>query len=539
MLADRIICSSNNRSASSSGRASGRRSSSTPVPSAEERRRVRSFIAGLVGLVVCIVGWWRRVWRYAREEIRRKRTSSHTIRIILARVEGGKHATLSAGDGSIMSLIAQVIGYRGASKSSAVASACKAVRELLDVNPALEKAGDWDLILAALVAAKANPPKGAGVWVRPANWKVCDSRSSGKIGGTLATALSDLGYHPASWPALRSVRKNLGCAKDQDPSPPIFAWEVGGPGVGGRSTWEKAALAWTTFLCTSGARPGTMAGARLRNVARIDGECVWMTFPRCMEGGSDSEEPELFQFKDDRRTAMRAPGRTRGLILDNWRIAKYLIPWISFLRFMKFRDQDHLFPAIVDARRSKDKESPVFEGSRLIRGRSWNSREKIAGMDFVLGTRRATRTANGFRHGQTVEFGALGVRPEVRFRCQLRSLKPILGSEASYDRVLEDAARAASRALGSRKIIQGTVGLSTIALSPSQGRLDDWVSCQAVPLSSPISAYTCQECGTDVDEDDPEGALCDADGCEWGLCVSCHPDLTAPLLCPVHTVDSS
>jgi hypothetical protein len=128
-----------------------------------------------------------------------------------------------------------------------------------------------------------------------------------------------------------------------------------------------------------------------------------------------------------------------------------------------------------------------------------------------------------------------GVTPVVRFRCQLRSLRPLLGSEAAYDRVCEDEARAASRALGSFRIVQGVVGLSAVARSASQGRYNDWVPCEPREAPPPISSYTCQRCGEEVEEEDEGGSLCDSPGCVWGLCTSCHPDPSAPLLCPQHT----
>lgn len=453
------------------------------------------------------------------------------MRWVLRNVEAGRHRRFAAKEG-ILGIVAGIIAFRGKSKLSAIIAACKAARDLLDANPELENV-ELDTLVAALVTAKANPPKGRGAWARPPHWGVCNATSAGKIGGTLSTAIADLGFRAGAWPALAAVRRNLGCGKAADPSGPIFAWEVGGPGIIGRTVWERAALASTAFLCVSGARPGTMGAASLHNVARVDGQCVWMTFPlRSDDAASDEEEP--FSFKDDRRTAMKSPGRTRGLILDNWRIARYLIPWISLLRFLKFSDHDRLFPAIVDARRSKDLASPVVEGFRLLRRRSWSSQERIAIMDYVLGGRRAGRTANGFRHGQTVEFNALGIRPEVRFRCQLRSLKPIVGSEAAYDRVIEDSARTATRALGSRRIVQGTVGLVTVATSASRGSLSDWVAHDPVGVSAAISSYTCQKCGSVVEEDDEEGALCDTEGCMWGLCSGCHPDTAAPLSCPLH-----
>lgn len=492
--------------------------------------RARSTISVLVAVAAWLLGWVLRIRRYIREAWNRSRNQHRGVRQVLLKVEAGVHASSKAHSG-IMSIVFGVLAFRGKSKTSVISSACRAALELCDSNPELEKLS-LDAVVAALVTAKANPPRSRDSWVRPASWAPCSAKSAGKLGGTLATAIADLGYFGGPWSTLSAVRRNLGCSKPADPSPPIFAWEVGGPAVAGRTLWERAAFAWSSFLAVGGSRPGTMASTRMHHVSSIEGQCVWFVFPQSRE--DDASSSSEYQFKDDKRTAMHAPGRTRGLVLDNWRIARYLIPWISLLRYLKFSDRDHLFPAIVDPRRSKDPNSVVYDGYRLLRGRSWSTKERSTGLDFVLGGNRLGRTANGFRHGQTVEFGIAGVAPVVRFRCQLRSLRPLLGSEASYDRVCEDQARAASRDLGSFRIVQGVVGLVANARSPSQGRLNDWVQCAPRGAPPPISAFTCQRCGEDVEEEDEGGSLCDFPGCVWGLCTVCHPDPDAPLLCPQH-----
>lgn len=506
-----------------------------PRPPSVKKRKLthsRPRLALVVLIIFALWSWLVDLWTFIRTVWSRATSPRKDVRWILRRVQEGQHRSLAQEQG-ILGAVARVLSFRGTAKDSAVSSAVKAAMELLDENPSLVKKNNIDLVVAGLVVAKANPPGGRSQWVRPRRWGPCNVRSAGKIGGTLATAISELGYHDGSWPALRAVRKSLGCGKDGNPSPPIFAWEIGGAGVTGSNLWEHCVLAWASFMCVSGARPGTMSQLRLKHVVRFEGQCVWIVFG---EGDvdRDSEDSDELQMKDDKRTAMRRPGRTRGLVLDNWRISTYFIAWMSRIRFLKFEDDDLVFPSIVSIARCRDRSAPIVDGFRVLKRRPIDSRGRIQGLDFVLGGRREDRTPHGFRHGQTVEFNFAKVSPVVRFRCQLRSLRTLIGSEASYDRVDEDAAREASRGLGKHRIVRDTVGMSVVATSASKGRLADWVSCSKVAAPDAIAAFVCQRCGTHVEESDEDGALCDEPACEWGLCGDCHPDNDVPLTCPRH-----
>lgn len=501
------------------------------VRSKARRPRTR-WVSIVIGLLAALTLWFRRCARAAKESWKSATSSKLDVAGILRRVENGTHRRFDREEG-ILGVMARVVTFRGSSKAGAISSACRAAKDLIECNPELASR-DIDVVIAALITAKANPPDGRSSWVRPSKWGPCGTKSAGKLGGVLTTAVSDLGYHSTAWPAVAAVRRNLGCSAPSTPSAPIFAWEIGGPSISGSNIWEKCVLAWGTFLCISGARPGTMSALRMGHVTRIEGQCVWIVFPTD-NLDDNSDDSEAHQFKDERRTAMRRPARVRGLILDNWRMAKYFIPWVSLLRFLKFGARDRVFPSMVDARRCRNKTAPIIEGFRVMSDRAIDARGRARGLDFLLGTRVEGRTPHGFRHGQTVEFSALGVTSVVRFRCQLRSLVPILGSEAAYDRVDEDAARRATRSLGSRRIIQGPVGMSVTATSSSQGRFNDWVQRTAPEeIVEPISAFVCQRCGDDVNDSDEEGVLCDTDGCVWGLCGVCHPDPDTPLSCPQH-----
>jgi hypothetical protein len=108
------------------------------------------------------------------------------------------------------------------------------------------------------------------------------------------------------------------------------------------------------------------------------------------------------------------------------------------------------------------------------------------------------------------------VQEHVKNTLSLRSNRPLRGSRESYVRNVITDLFGATRNL--HKVAPSAVGAMLGGPDVAAAQADFDTECRRCQRNLPI--------GT-------PGALCDAPGCEWTLCIACHPD-NSELLCPKH-----
>jgi hypothetical protein len=456
-------------------------------------------------------------------------------------------------------LAARVVGSlatRAAATEVAAARSLRRVHDYVEGNGAIlqgvtgqPSSRHWDEILESVMVALADAgvdgdagPRG---WrtpgTRPLSWPAAPLAASAAA-REIATArarIEALGYCGGPWPLLAAQVRAIGAQDPEDRqkmSAPIFAWEVGPGGPRRvRAPWVSCAWAMAALLATAGGRIGKVGTLTLDGVSEVVGDTVTVRF-----GG---------WHKDQRRRGTRRVRRTRRAItMANWRLQAYLQPWLAWRRANAASGAELLFPSMVRRARAR----AVSPLGRLVEGdlwleplRPWTSDQLRQAWPQVLTGPAVGRTSHGFRGGGMCEMERTGVDPVIRRRVQMRSLRSLLGSEASYSEAWVDDITAATRRLGSIKVVQVEAGLAVVATSVSAGAHDDWVRVTAPPIvclpptesssdDEAASSFSCGRCGARVEEDDPNGALCDERKCAWGVCTRCHTHPDAPLLCPRH-----
>jgi hypothetical protein len=448
------------------------------------------------------------------------------------------------------------LATRAAATEVAAARSLRRVHDYVEGNGAIlqgvtgqPSSRHWDEILESVMVALADAgvdgdagPRG---WrtpgTRPLSWPAAPLAASAAA-REIATArarIEALGYCGGPWPLLAAQVRAIGAQDPEDRqkmSAPIFAWEVGPGGPRRvRAPWVSCAWAMAALLATAGGRIGKVGTLTLDGVSEVVGDTVTVRF-----GG---------WHKDQRRRGTRRVRRTRRAItMANWRLQAYLQPWLAWRRANAASGAELLFPSMVRRARAR----AVSPLGRLVEGdlwleplRPWTSDQLRQAWPQVLTGPAVGRTSHGFRGGGMCEMERTGVDPVIRRRVQMRSLRSLLGSEASYSEAWVDDITAATRRLGSIKVVQVEAGLAVVATSVSAGAHDDWVRVTAPPIvclpptesssdDEAASSFSCGRCGARVEEDDPNGALCDERKCAWGVCTRCHTHPDAPLLCPRH-----
>jgi hypothetical protein len=457
------------------------------------------------------------------------------------------------------SITARVVGSlatRAAGTEAGATRCLRRVHDYVELNEGIlsstvgpPTARHWDEVLEAFMVAVADAgvdgDAGLRGWRtpgdRPLSWPAAplSAAAAARETATARARVEALGFCAGPWPLQRAQARAIGAQDPEDRqkmSAPIFAWEVGPGGPRRvREPWVSCAWAMASLLATAGGRIGKVGTLTLGGVSEVVGDTVTIRF-------------DGFHKDQRRRGTRRVRRKRRAITMANWRIQAYLQPWLVWRRANTVSQDELLFPSMVRRTRAR----AVSPAGRLVEGdlwlephRPWSSDQTRQAWPQVLSSPAVGRTSHGFRGGGMCEMERTGVDPVVRRRVQMRSLRSLLGSEASYSEAWVDDITAATRHLGSIRVVQVEAGLAVVATSASAGAHDDWVRVVAPPIvrlppEEPSSedeaafSFSCGRCGARVEEDDPGGVLCDERGCEWGVCTTCHTRPDVPLLCPRH-----
>jgi hypothetical protein len=508
-------------------------------------------------------GWWHRCMEAVRGWWRGQGGGTATRAELLGHLAGAAAGRPAEGRSRGVlppAVAARVVGSlatRAGLTEVGAARALRRIHDYVELNEAILEGTTgppsprhWDEVLEAAMVALADAgvdgdagPRG---WRtpggRPQSWPAAPLAASAAARevATARARIEALGYCGGPWPLLAAQVRAIGAQDPEDRqkmSAPIFAWQVGPGGPRRvREPWVSCAWAMAALLATAGGRIGKVGTLTLGGVSEVVGDTVTVRF----EGW----------HKDQRRRGTRRVRRTRrALTMANWRLEAYLRPWLTWRRANARSPDELLFPSMVRRARAR----AVSPLGRLIEGdlwlepqRPWSSDQMRQAWPQVLTGPTEGRTSHGFRGGGMCEMERGGVDPVVRRRLQMRSLRSLLGSEASYSEAWVDDITTASRRLGSIRVVQMEAGLAVVATSASAGAHDDWVRVVAPPIvvlppvvdssdDEAAAAFPCGRCPARVEEDDPEGFLCDEARCTWGVCARCHTRPDLPLRCPRHS----
>ena len=544
-------------------------------------RARRGGIGGTRGRVwrVCwgaVVGWWGLVvavaaqaWSWASSRWQRP---GQPVRDILLHelklAEAGSPRVapediFAAGSAAAAGAAVRTRATRAASTEASGRRAVRQVREFLERNPSLlarpgaASHDSYDMLVEAFVYAEEAGAEGqACPWIRA---RRPHDPSAARGAGAARGLLERLGWGRGSaWTRSRTMGKAWNVRDDADVvhTDPIFAWEL----VEGlrlrppRTPWEMAGAALSVVGSLHGKRGGGAKKLKVGEVVVVAPDAVSVT--------------ANVRVKERVGASARRKRRGKTFVLRHWLVRKHLLPWIEWHKRKASPASALLFPSITN-RRSPQATALGFaaEGQWVEPMRECSPRQVATWLEQFIPNLRG-RGFHGWRAGNNMELRRQKeVHDVTRRALHERTLKPLLGSEAHYDEAFAEDFAEATEALGRLRIERGPSGLLTVtATSQSAGEAQDWVGV-ARPITFAASAadmessddegsssdedggstpevvgdagrssrrYNCGRCGDAVGDRD-YGFMCDAAGCAWGVCTSCHPGgARAQLLCPEH-----
>jgi hypothetical protein len=412
----------------------------------------------------------------------------------------------------------------------------------------------WDLVLEAFVTAKADPPTGHG-WQRPREWAVTTPAGAGSAVGKASGALGRLGYTHGSMCRLAAARRSLGCgdAEDVEHAPPVFVWRVCAGIVAlpkPLGAWDQCAVALIAAGALAAGRVGAVTAWAIEQVSLTADVRTIVVQPRA--------RPKQHHA----RASGRARRKAQPIAISHWLVEVAIRPWILRLRSWSAPGTQLVFPSLVRHRSARVR----TVNGRLVAGdmwmeplKAWSPRATAAALSLVVGD---GERFHGLRAGNNIELRRLkdnshATSDVTRRVLHGRTVKDLIGSEVAYHEVfLEDLAGATSR-LGELRIERVLDGLCVTASSTTQGERDDWhpTTRVIIPLADTVvdpsdssggedevgeagSAFygvvQCGRCRRHLSKGD-HGYMCDAPGCVWGVCPTCHPaGERGELWCPKH-----
>lgn len=432
------------------------------------------------------------------------------------------------------------------------AATLRSMATLVEAN-ADDPAPDLDSVIERWLVARITPRDSC--WRVPPGWarSVAQPVPCGKDAGTARSALTRLGYASGPWPRSVAMARALGCGTTYlwSSTLPIFAWQLlaGARRSPPQNVWEECLLAFLLVGALSPSRTGVSKRCPQAQIVIVHPDEVSIVIKER-------------QKQDRASAAMRAGALDRPLRIQHWCVERWVVPW---LRKRAHWPTGFAFPSIVFDRTNTAR---TANGCALPGGRWLEPVRPLSDNAIGMALRRFVVEPperlqfRGLRKANNIELRRNAhVQDVTRRHMHGRTVRDLIGSEFAYEVVLAEEMRLAVSALGSLRLQRDADGLLTCtATSASAGRVDDWVATphaqrrvdaalddaatddsstasDASQASSPDDgrvAFACDGCGVRVRKQDP-GFLCDAEGCDRGRCLTCHPGGSrAALWCARH-----
>ena len=436
-----------------------------------------------------------------------------------ARLFGVQHASAAAAAAAVRSRSVALASVRAARRALAlrVSATAAAERRPAHVNETLDA---WlgQAVLVLCRAAGVDPtiidptrvPPQMALHIRPA----AAGNEFGALVARIQRAKGDWRFPQldAALTAVSAKERRRGPAAHRSPSDPCWPREVW-LYLESREWKSPKERTMAAAMALASALGLPIELTRMVEVAHVK---AYTDPPTGKQGVALTVPPRPQGRKVHQRRAVLPDNKTARTGAAGPLVHKYFLPW---WRLMRDKGSRFVFPKFT-ARSTEQFEGDEMVGARMLRealyqvprgdGRRSQWHDLRRGLEHAID--RVHLVAGGLK---------APVPEDVKNAITLRSNLKLRGSRDTY--IHESVCR----------LFEATRHVHEVAARLDHGLvLEEGV--EPAPEDAPFDT-ACAWCGAELDAEDGDAALCDAEGCLWALCRECwsHPP-EVPLWCPAH-----